>query len=138
MKVLIMGCSRVGAAVAEALDAEGHEVTVLDRDASAFSNLRDSFSGERLIGNGMDTRTLERAGIQRTDAFFAVTQGDNRNYFSSQLARELYRVPRVICRTYDPQREEIFRQLGIETYSPTRQGSEAMLSMFHAEKGSGD
>jgi trk system potassium uptake protein TrkA len=82
----------------------------------------------------MDTRTLERAGIQRTDAFFAVTQGDNRNYFSSQLAREVYRVPRVLCRTYDPQREEIFRQLGVETYSPTRQGADAMLSMFHAPK----
>jgi trk/ktr system potassium uptake protein len=130
-----MGCSRVGAAVAEALDADGHDVTVLDRNARAFRKLPDSFSGERLIGNGMDTRTLERAGIQRADAFFAVTQGDNRNYFSSQLAREVYRVPRVLCRTYDPQREEIFRKLGIETYSPTRKGSEAMLTMFNAEKG---
>ena len=135
MKVLIMGCSRVGAAVAEALDREGHEVTILDRNARAFRKLADSFSGERLIGNGMDTRTLERAGIQRSDAFFALTQGDNRNYFSSQLARELYHVPRVLCRTYDPQREEIFRQLGIETYSPTRQGSEAMLRMLNTPKG---
>lgn len=138
MKVLIMGCSRVGAAVAEALDAEGHDVTVLDRNARAFRKLADSFSGERLIGNGMDTRALERAGIERADAFFAVTQGDNRNYFSSQIAREIYHVPRVICRTYDPQREEIFRQLGIETYSPTRQGSEAMLGMFHAKKDADD
>ena len=133
-----MGCSRVGAAVAEALDAEGHEVTVLDRNPRAFRKLSDSFGGEILIGNGMDTRMLEKAGIQRSDAFFAVTQGDNRNYFSSQLAREVYRVPRVLCRTYDPQREEIFRQLGIETYSPTRQGSQAMLDMFHKQKGPGD
>jgi trk system potassium uptake protein TrkA len=137
MKVLIMGCGRVGARVAETLDAGGHDVTVLDLTSTAFRRLPDSFRGTRAIGNGMDGPVLERAGIKEADAFIAVTQGDNRNYFSSQLAREIYGVKRVLCRIYDPNREQIFSELGLETFSPTRLGAEIMVNMLLAEPAHG-
>jgi trk system potassium uptake protein TrkA len=120
MRILVMGCGRTGARAAAELDREGHSVTVIDVDSTAFNRLPRDFGGETLTGNGMDSATLERAGIEQTDLFIATTQGDNRNVFASQLARVVYRVPRVICRLYDPEREEIFRQLGLETVSPTR------------------
>jgi trk system potassium uptake protein TrkA len=130
MNVLIMGCGRVGARVATTLDAAGHNVTVLDINPASFRRLGESFGGARAIGNGMDGPVLERAGIATADAFMAVTQGDNRNYFSSQMAREIYHVPRVLCRIYDPVREQIFRDLGLETFSPTSIGAKIMVDML--------
>lgn len=130
MNVLIMGCGRLGARVAAILDAGGHSVTVMDTNPASFRRLPESYRGSRAIGNGMDATALERAGIQRADAFMAVTQGDNRNYFASQMAREIYHVPRVLCRIYDPVREEIFRDMGLETFSPTSLGSKVMVEML--------
>ncbi len=130
MNVLIMGCGRLGARVAATLAEQGHDVTVMDINASSFRRLPDSFPGSKVIGNGMDGPALERAGIQRMDAFMATTQGDNRNYFASQMAREVYRVPRVLCRIYDPMREEMFRDLGLETFSPTSMGARVMVDML--------
>lgn len=129
MNVLIMGCGRVGARIATTLDAAGHDVTIMDLSAAAFRRLPSTFRGTRVVGNGMDMAALEKAGVLRMEAFVAVTQGDNRNYFASQLAREVFAVPRVICRIYDPMREELFRTLGIETFSPTRLGAEIMVDM---------
>jgi trk system potassium uptake protein TrkA len=133
VKVLIMGCGRLGARIAAMLDQRGHDVTILDINSAAFRRLPPSFGGTKAVGNGMDAETLERAGIREADAFIAVTQGDNRNYFASQLAREVFRVPRVLCRIYDPQRAELFRELGIETYSPTSVGADIMVGMLLAE-----
>ncbi|MGH2610563.1 MAG: potassium channel family protein [Tepidiformaceae bacterium] len=130
MNVLIMGCGRLGARIASILDGLGHSVTVLDINAASFRRLPESFRGSRAVGNGMDGRALERAGIASADAFMAVTQGDNRNYFASQMAHEIYHVPRVLCRIYDPVREEIFRELGLETFSPTSLGSKVMVDML--------
>ena len=130
MNLLIMGCGRLGAQIASILDEAGHAVTVLDTNASSFRRLPESFRGTRAVGNGMDGPALERAGITKADAFMAVTQGDNRNYFASQLAREVYRVPRVLCRIYDPIREQIFHELGLETFSPTSLGSKVMVEML--------
>ncbi len=128
-----MGCGRTGAAIAERLDREGHRVTVIDRDASRFGRLDGGFGGRLAAGNGMDMEALERAGVREADAFIAVTQGDNRNFFASQLAREVYGVARVICRVKDPQRGEIFGRLGIDTYSPTSAGADAMIAMLAGE-----
>ncbi len=133
MNVVVMGCGRLGSRIATVLDQEGHQVTVVDANESAFRRLPSSFRGERVVGNGMDSSTLERAGIQTADAFIALTQGDNRNYFASQMAREVYGVKRVLCRVYDPVREEIFRDLGLETFSPTSFGAQIMLDMLHKE-----
>lgn len=130
MNVLIMGCGRLGARIAGSLDSTGHTVTVLDVNVASFRRLPEGFRGSRVIGNGMDGPTLERVGITGMDAFMAVTQGDNRNYFASQLAREVYGVPRVLCRIYDPVREQLFRELGLETFSPTSLGAKIMVDML--------
>lgn len=134
MNVIIMGCGRVGSRVAAMLDAAGHQVTVLDTNPDSFRRLPDSFRGRREIGNGMDGPALEKVGILQADAFMALTQGDNRNYFASQMAREVYHVKRVLCRIYDPVREQIFHELGLETFSPTSVGAQIMFDMLLGEK----
>lgn len=133
MNVLIMGCGRVGARIAVMLDQTGHDVTIMDTNPAAFRRLPESYRGNRMVGNGMDGPALEKAGVQRADAFLALTQGDNRNYFASQMAREVYGVPRVICRIYDPVRAELFRELGLETFSPTSIGAQYMVDMLMAK-----
>jgi trk system potassium uptake protein TrkA len=124
MKVVIMGCGRVGAWLALLLDADGHQVTVLDTDAYSFRRLRfpgllNEFKGTALVGNGIDQEGLRRAGIEEADVFFALTQGDNRNIMASQIAKHIFQVPRVICRIYDPLRQEMYSSLGLEAISPT-------------------
>jgi len=119
MKIIIMGCGRVGARLAGLLDAEGHSVTVLDTDSYSFRRLPTGFKGKALVGNGIDEEALKRAGIQQVDAFVAVTQGDNRNIMAAQIAKHIFGVKRVICRIYDPLRQEIYQSLGIESLSPT-------------------
>ena len=119
MRVLIMGCGRVGSTLAADLDRNGHEVTVLDLNAAQFKRLPAGFRGVSVVGNGIDQDTLRRAGIESADAFAAVTQGDNRNLMASQIAKHIFRVPKVVCRIYDPIREELYRGLGLDTVSPT-------------------
>jgi trk system potassium uptake protein len=120
MKVLIMGCGRVGARLASLLDEDGHEVTVLDNDTYSFRRLPPSFSGTALFGNGIDEEALKKAGIEDADIFVALTQGDNRNVMACQVAKLVFKVPRVVCRIYDPLREEMYSALGLETISPTK------------------
>ena len=119
MKVIIMGSGRVGAQLAGMLDADGHTVSVLDTDASSFRRLPLNFSGTALIGNGIDEAALRRSGIEEADIFVALTQGDNRNVMAAQIAKHIFNVPRVICRIYDPLRQELYSTLGIEAFSPT-------------------
>ena len=133
MNVIVMGCGRLGSRIAGILDTEGHSVTVLDTNEAAFRRLPESFKGKRAVGNGMDATPLDPTGIRDTDAFLATTPGDNRNSFASQMAREVYGVTRVLCRIYDPVREEIFRELGLETFSPTSFGAQIMVDMLHKE-----
>jgi len=119
MKIVIMGCGRVGAQLAGLLDTDGHEVTILDTDAYSFRRLAPTFGGTALIGNGVDEAALRRAGIEGADVFVALTQGDNRNVMAAQIAKHIFNVPRVICRIYDPLRQELYDTLGIEAFSPT-------------------
>ena len=119
MKVIIMGCGRVGAQLAGLLDADGHSVTILDTDAYSFRRLPPKFGGTALIGNGINEEVLKKAGIEEADAFVAVTQGDNRNVMATQIAKHIFNVPKVICRIYDPLRQELYSTLGLETFSPT-------------------
>ena len=119
MKVVIMGCGRVGARLAGLLDADGHSVTILDTDAYSFRRLPPEFGGTALIGNGINEEALKRAGIEEADAFVAVTQGDNRNVMATQIAKHIFNVPKVVCRIYDPLRQELYSTLGLETFSPT-------------------
>jgi trk system potassium uptake protein TrkA len=119
MKIIIMGCGRVGGRLAGLLDADGHNVTVLDMDSYSFRRLPSGFKGKALVGNGIDEEALKRAGIEHVDAFIAVTQGDNRNIMAAQIAKHIFGVKRVICRIYDPLRQELYETLGIECLSPT-------------------
>ena len=119
MKVVIMGCGRVGALLAALLDADGHSVTILDTDTYSFRRLPSSFKGTALVGSGTNEETLKRAGIQEADVFVALTQGDNRNVLAAQIAKHIFNVPRAICRIYDPLRAEMYSTLGLEIISPT-------------------
>lgn len=119
MKIVIMGCGRVGAQLASLLDAEGHKVTILDIDAYSFRRLPPGFGGTALVGDGTDEDTLKKAGIEEAGAFVAVTQGDNRNVMAAQIARNMFNVPRVLCRIYDPLRKDLYEMLGLEAISPT-------------------
>ena len=119
MKVVIMGCGRVGARLAGLLDADGHTVAILDTDTYSFRRLPPDFGGTALVGNGIDEESLKKAGIEEANAFVAVTQGDNRNVMAAQIAKHIFNVSRVICRIYDPLRQELYGTLGLETFTPT-------------------
>jgi len=119
MKVVIMGCGRVGSKLAALLDNEEHTVTILDTNDYSFRRLPSTFNGTALLGDGTDEEVLRKAGLEEADAFVAVTQGDNRNVMAAQIAKHIFNVPRVICRIYDPLRQELYNTLGIEAFSPT-------------------
>jgi trk system potassium uptake protein TrkA len=127
VKVVILGCGRVGATLATRLDQAGHEVSIIDANNESFHRLDPAFTGQRVIGNGMDEEVLKRAGLAKADAFAAVTNGDNRNIMASQIAKEIFHVGKVVCRIYDPLRQSTFNELGLETICPTVIGAE-MLS----------
>jgi trk system potassium uptake protein TrkA len=120
MKVIIMGCGRVGADLAQQLCVEHHDVCVIDRTHDAAERLPATFPGRFVVGNGYNRRILEGAGIERADAFVAVTSGDNTNIVGARIAKEDYRVPMVVARIYDPRRADIYRDLGIPTVASVR------------------
>ncbi len=142
MKVVIMGCGRVGAELAVTLSREGHEVTILDTDPKAFRFLPDDFTGHRVVGNGIDIDVLERAGVHGADAFVSTTRGDNRNVMAAQLAKHQFGVPIAASRIFDPIREEMYRKLGLRTINPTKIQAglltEALLRQEPAEATAGD
>lgn len=119
MKIVIMGCGRVGAQLAALLDDEGHQITVMDTSSESFRRLPADFKGTALIGDGTDGDDLRRAGIDEADVFVAVTQGDNRNIMAAQVAKHLFNVPKVVCRIYDPLRKELYETLSLDAISPT-------------------
>jgi trk system potassium uptake protein TrkA len=138
MKVVIMGCGRVGGRLAGLLDTEGHEVAILDLEEYSFRRLPPEFKGTALVGNGIDEDALKRAGIEKADAFIALTQGDNRNIMACQIAKHIFNVPRVLCRTYDPLRRDLFGALGIETFSPTTIFAQMVKDKLLKEKPQGE
>jgi trk system potassium uptake protein len=119
MKILIMGCGRIGAQLASMLDAEGHQITILDINDYSFRRLPPTFKGTAIVGDGTNEDTLLKAGIKEIDAFIALTQGDNRNIMASQIAKYIFKVPKVVMRIYDPLRKELYNSLGLESFSPT-------------------
>lgn len=130
MKVIIMGCGRVGSRLARLLDGEGHQVIVIDLNAGSFRRLGDGFRGTTVLGTGIDEEVLSRAGIQGADVFVATTEGDNRNLMAAQVAQKVYKVPRVMARTYDVGRSEVFASLGIKTFCPTLLGASILHEMI--------
>ena len=119
MKVIIVGCGRVGAFTAASMARQGHDVVVVDRDADALRLLPAGFAGTTVVGYAFDRSALEQAGVSEADALVAATSGDNTNAVTARIAKEVYRVPHVVSRMYDPRRAEIYRRYGIQTFAPT-------------------
>jgi trk system potassium uptake protein TrkA len=124
---VIMGCGRVGASLARAIERAGHEVAVIDQDESAFRRLGTGFEGRTVTGVGFDRNTLRAAGIDEAYAFAAVSSGDNSNILAARVAREKYGVENVVARIYDPGRAEIYQRLGIPTVATVKWTSDQML-----------
>ena len=119
MHVIIVGCGRVGAELAKILSNEGHDVVIIDKSQLSFERLGESFNGVTLVGNGFDLNLLRQAGVEKADAFCVVTNGDNTNLISAQVAKKIFNVPKVIARVYDPQRAHIYAALGLDIISGT-------------------
>lgn len=136
MKVVILGCGRVGARLANSLDAEGHTVSIIDRNPDAFRRfLASEFRGKAVVGIGIDEDILRRAGIEDADVFVSATNLDNVNAMASQIAQHVFKVPKVIARMYDPVREEVYQTLGLTTVCPTVVGAERIKQMLDARWG---
>jgi len=116
------------------LDRAGHTITVIDYSSDSFQRLNPDFGGTTIVGNGVDEEVLIRAGIKEADAFAAVTNGDNRNIMASQIVKEIFKVKKVMCRIYDPIREETYHELGLETVSPTKIGAQIFFDSLVAQK----
>ncbi|MGH2498615.1 MAG: potassium channel family protein [Candidatus Limnocylindria bacterium] len=119
MNVVIVGCGRVGAFLAGLLDDGGNAVTIVDRERAAFAHLPQSFGGTTLLGSGIDMDILRQAGIETAEAFLALTEGDNRNLMAAQIAKQLFKIDRVIAKVNDPIRAQMYRARGITTVSRT-------------------
>ncbi|MBU1727548.1 MAG: TrkA family potassium uptake protein [Candidatus Omnitrophica bacterium] len=119
MYVIIVGCGRVGSELAKLLSNEGHNVVIIDKAQASFDRLGRTFNGVTLVGNGFDLDLLKQAGIEKADAFCAVTNGDNTNLISAQVAKKIFKVSKVIARVYDPQRAHIYAALGLDIISGT-------------------
>jgi trk system potassium uptake protein len=125
--IVIMGCGRVGSLIAHILEDQGHSVAVIDQDPEAFRKLRSGFKGSKVTGIGFDRDVLVEAGIERADAFAAVSSGDNSNVIAARVARESFGVRRVVARIYDPRRAEVYQRLGIPTVATVRWTADQML-----------
>lgn len=130
MNVIIMGCGRVGEQVALRLEEKGHDVTVIDSDPATPERLGAKFRGQVVIGVGFDQQVLLKAGIDRADAFAATSPSDNANIVAARIARNVYHVPRVVARLYDPRHAEIYRRLGLVTISSTTWGAERIYQLL--------
>ena len=130
MKIIIMGCDQVGEQVSLFLDREGHSVTVVDADARALDHMDTHFKGSKVRGVGFDRQVLVRAGIETADAFVASSASDNANIIAARIARNIFHVPHVIARLYDPRRAEIYRRLGLVTISMTAWGVERINELL--------
>ena len=133
MKVIIVGCGKLGSGIAKSLVRKGEDVSVIDSDPESFKLLGEDFKGTTITGLGFDRNILERTGIDRADAIISCTKSDEQNALIGRLARNVYRVPRVISRLYDPRRAEIYRSFGIQTISTTTWGVQRTMEMLSYE-----
>ena len=130
MKVIVMGCGRVGSQVSQMLAQRGHQVTVIDhRDTDAVNRLGPNFKGRLISGLGFDRAVLIEAGVEKAEAFVAASASDNANIIAARTARNIFHVPRVVARMYDPRRAEIYQRLGLMTISSTDLGVRQIYEM---------
>ncbi len=129
MKIIIMGCGRVGSQVSQLLVRQGHDVTVIDHDTNALARLGGEFKGKIVRGLGFDRNVLLEAGIETAEGFVAASSSDNANIVAARIARNIFRVPRVVARLYDPVRAEVYQRLGLTTISSTSWGAERIVEV---------
>jgi trk system potassium uptake protein len=125
--IVIVGCGRLGSGLANQLSRIGHSVVVIDSNEDTFNDLSSDFSGFRIVGDATQLTVLKEAKLKDADVFFATTHGDNVNLMVAQVARKLFNVPQVLARVFDPRREQVYNQLGIETICPTSVAAEMFL-----------
>ncbi len=130
MKVIIMGCGRIGSQVSELMSAQRHDVTVIDHDSNAVDRLGPNFKGRIVHGLGFDRNVLIEAGIEQADAFVSASSSDNANIVAARIAKNIFRVPRVVARLYDPHRAEVYQRLGLTTISSTNWGAERIYQVL--------
>jgi trk/ktr system potassium uptake protein len=130
MKVIVAGCGRMGEQVSRTLSGAGHAVSVIDEDPKALERLGVDFKGLRVQGIAFDRKILIQAGIETADAFAATSPSDNTNIISARIARDIFHVPRVVARLYDPRRAEIYRRLGLVTISMINWGAERIVELL--------
>jgi len=128
MKVIIIGCGRVGAGLAKNLSLQGIDVSVIDSDPKAFELLGPTFKGKKVVGIGFDQKVLSDAGIERADALAAVTASDEVNLVAARMAKMVFKVPRVSARVFEPQKAKIYRRMGVQTVSPVTLGIDRLIS----------
>jgi len=134
MKIIIMGCGRVGSQVSQLLVRHGHEVTVIDHDDNAYARLGLEFKGKIVHGLGFDRNILLEAGIETAEGFVAASASDNANIVAARTARNIFHVPRVVARLYDPVRAEVYQRLGLKTISSSAWGAERIVEVVtHAD-----
>ena len=133
MKIIVMGCGRVGSQVSQLLVSHGHDVTVIDHDTST-ARLGVDFKGRIVHGLGFDKNVLLEAGIETAEGFVTASPSDNANIVAARIARNIFRVPRVVARLYDPIRAEVYHRLGLTTISSTAWGAERIVEVVtHAD-----
>lgn len=130
MKIIVMGCSRVGEQFARLMDAEGHQVTIVDTDETALEKMKQGFGGRVILGVGFDRQVLIQAGIEQAEAFAATSISDNANIVAARIARNIFHVPKVVASLYDPRRAEIYRRLGLLTFSSTALGAQRVRELL--------
>ena len=135
MNIIIIGCGKVGATLAHVLALEGHDIVIVDNDRTAFKALKPGFNGITVTGVPIDQDVLKQAGIESADVLAAVTPDDNINIMSCQVAKEIFKVPRVIARIYNPEREHVFHEFGLDTICPTNLTVDVIRSKVLGELG---
>jgi trk system potassium uptake protein TrkA len=132
--IVIAGCGRLGSLLCGTLSREGHRVVIIDREESAFGKLSIDFGGVTTVGNAVEFDVLRRVGMENADVLLATTDDDNLNLMVAQIAKTEFDVPLVIARVYDPAREQLYRELGIHTVSPTHLSADAFLDALAAKR----
>jgi len=130
MKIMIIGCGRMGSGLAHCLSNSGHIVTVIDNEPAAFERLEHAFRGSTVPGDALDRDVLISGGIERADGLAALTPNDSINLVIARLAREVFRVPKVIARMHDPRKSEIYRRLGVQTVSTVSLGMQRFTELL--------
>lgn len=133
--IVVVGCGRLGSILASRLSSAGHSVVVIDQNEDHFSKLSSEFSGFRVTGDAVESAVLKQAKTDQADYFFAVTDQDNINLMVAQIAKQVFQVPQVLARVYDPAREKSYQNLGITTISPTQLSAQAFLdALRHSQE----